>query len=62
MNKSDGPLVAVIVCLIVSVLGGYGPSLYVVRQWHLEWLWRMFPGVSIIGFGMQSKLMRFELT
>ncbi|KAF2012754.1 putative ABC transporter [Aaosphaeria arxii CBS 175.79] len=44
VSRQDGPLMAVILCLIVSVLGGYGPSLYVVKQWHLEWLWRMFPG------------------
>lgn len=46
VSRQDGPLVAVIVCLVVSVLGGYGPSLKTVEEWHLDWFWRMCPGVS----------------
>ncbi|EAQ93305.1 hypothetical protein CHGG_01540 [Chaetomium globosum CBS 148.51] len=31
--------------LIIGVWGGYGPPLYLVKEWHLEWLWRLCPGV-----------------
>lgn len=35
-----------IVSLIIGVFGGYGPPLYNVKEWHLEWFWRLCPGVS----------------
>lgn len=37
-----------IVSLIIEVFGGYGPPLSNVKEWHLEWIWRMCPGVRII--------------
>jgi hypothetical protein len=46
VRREDGPLMAMIVCLIIGVFGGYGPPLYTVKEWHLEWFWRLCPGVS----------------
>ncbi|KAK4237658.1 hypothetical protein C8A03DRAFT_15822 [Achaetomium macrosporum] len=45
VRREDGPLMAMIVSLIIGVFGGYGPPLYLVKQWHLEWLWRLCPGI-----------------
>lgn len=44
-SREDGPLLATIVSLIVGVFGGYGPSLSTIKSWHLEWFWRVCPGV-----------------
>ena len=44
VRREDGPLLAVVVSLIIGTLCGYGPSLLRVKQWHLEWFWRMCPG------------------
>lgn len=44
-SREDGPLLATIVGLIIGVFGGYGPSLSTVKSWHLEWFWRVCPGV-----------------
>lgn len=46
-RREDGPLLAMIVSLIIGIFGGYGPSLSTVKSWHLEWAWRMCPGVSV---------------
>lgn len=46
-RREDGPLLAMIVSLIIGIFGGYGPSLSTIKSWHLEWAWRMCPGVSI---------------
>jgi hypothetical protein len=45
VRREDGPLLAMIVSLIIGVFGGYGPPLYNVKEWHLEWFWRLCPGV-----------------
>jgi hypothetical protein len=39
---------AVIISLVIGVLNGYGPRLENVKAWHLEWLWRICPGVGSI--------------
>ena len=46
VSEEDGPLMGTIVSLVVGVFGGYGPPLNNVKEWHLEWLWRLCPGVS----------------
>jgi hypothetical protein len=46
-RREDGPLLAMIVSLIIGIFGGYGPSLSTIKFWHLEWAWRMCPGVGI---------------
>jgi hypothetical protein len=45
VKREDGPLLAVILSLIISVFGGVAPALAKVREWKLEWLWRSSPGV-----------------
>ncbi|KAH7313642.1 ATP-binding cassette sub-family G member 2 [Stachybotrys elegans] len=45
VRREDGPLLAMIVSLIVGVFSGYGPPLNNVQEWHLEWLWRLCPGI-----------------
>lgn len=44
-RREDGPLLATIVSLIIGVFSGYGPSLSTIKIWHLEWFWRVCPGV-----------------
>ena len=45
-KREDGPLLAVMGSLIIGILGGVAPPLSKVKIWHMEWLWRMSPGVS----------------
>ncbi|APA14592.1 hypothetical protein sscle_13g093620 [Sclerotinia sclerotiorum 1980 UF-70] len=45
-RRENGPLMAVIVSLIIGVFGGYGSPLSTIKTWHLEWLWRLCPGLS----------------
>ncbi|KAI0882331.1 uncharacterized protein GGS22DRAFT_191502 [Annulohypoxylon maeteangense] len=45
VRREDGPLLAMIVSLVIGVFGGYGPPLYNVKEWHLEWFWRLCPGI-----------------
>lgn len=46
-KREDGPLLAVMGSLILGILGGAAPPLSKVKTWHLVWLWRMSPGVSV---------------
>jgi hypothetical protein len=32
------------ISLIVGILSGAAPSLSQVKEWHLEWAWRLSPG------------------
>ncbi|POS87517.1 hypothetical protein EPUL_001409 [Erysiphe pulchra] len=41
VRRQDGPLMSMLVSLIVSVFSGYGPPLSNVKEWHLEWFWRL---------------------
>ncbi|KAK0278098.1 hypothetical protein LTR35_009420 [Friedmanniomyces endolithicus] len=45
VKREDGPLIAVLASLVIGVLGGVAPPLSKVKMWHVEWLWRMSPGV-----------------
>ena len=45
VKREDGPLLAVMCSLIIGILGGVAPPLSKVKQWHVEVLWRMSPGV-----------------
>ncbi|KAK3116056.1 hypothetical protein LTR53_004004 [Teratosphaeriaceae sp. CCFEE 6253] len=45
VKREDGPLLAVLASLVIGVLGGVAPPLSKVHSWHLEWLWRLSPGV-----------------
>ncbi|KAI0406240.1 hypothetical protein F4802DRAFT_606249 [Xylaria palmicola] len=58
VRREDGPLLAMIVSLIIGVFGGYGPPLYNVREWHLEWLWRLCPGIWLTEAYFDQHLIR----
>ena len=45
VKREDGPLLAVLASLVIGVLGGVAPPLSKVKQWQMEWFWRMSPGV-----------------
>lgn len=45
VKREDGPLLAVLASLVIGVLGGVAPPLSRVKQWHMEWFWRITPGV-----------------
>jgi len=45
VKREDGPLLAVLASLIIGVLGGVAPPLSKVKTWHMEWFWRLSPGV-----------------
>ena len=45
VKREDGPLLAVMASLIIGILGGVAPPLSKVKDWKLEGLWRMSPGV-----------------
>ncbi|KAK6000165.1 hypothetical protein QM012_004153 [Aureobasidium pullulans] len=45
VKREDGPLLAVLLSLILGVLGGVAPPLSQVKEWHMEWFWRLSPGV-----------------
>lgn len=47
-KREDGPLLAVMGSLIIGILGGVAPPLSKVKMWHMDWLWRMSPGVSFM--------------
>ncbi|KAI7235612.1 hypothetical protein KC330_g4211 [Hortaea werneckii] len=44
-ESEDGPLIAVLGSLVIGVLGGVAPPLSRVREWGVEWFWRVSPGV-----------------
>ncbi|KAL1843220.1 hypothetical protein VTJ49DRAFT_2551 [Mycothermus thermophilus] len=44
-KRESAPLLATMTSLIIGILSGGAPSLNSVKTWHLEWLWRMSPGV-----------------
>jgi ABC-type multidrug transport system ATPase subunit len=45
VKRENGPLLAVLASLIIGVLGGVAPPLSTVKEWHMEWFWRLSPGV-----------------
>jgi ABC-type multidrug transport system ATPase subunit len=45
VKRENGPLLAVLASLIIGVLGGVAPPLSTVKTWHMEWFWRLSPGV-----------------
>ncbi|KAI8628431.1 hypothetical protein F5Y19DRAFT_437753 [Xylariaceae sp. FL1651] len=44
VRREDAPLFATLISLIVGILSGAAPPLSTVKDWHLEWLWRLSPG------------------
>lgn len=45
VKREDGALLSVLASLVIGVLGGVAPPLAKVKQWHMEWFWRLSPGV-----------------
>jgi hypothetical protein len=45
VKRENGPLLAVLGSLIIGILGGVAPPLRTVKTWHMEWFWRLSPGV-----------------
>lgn len=45
VKREDGPLLAVLASLILGILGGVAPPLSKVKSWHMQWFWRLSPGV-----------------
>ena len=45
VKRENGPLLAVLASLVIGVLGGVAPPLRQVKAWHMEWFWRLSPGV-----------------
>lgn len=45
-SRENGPLACLLVTIVMAVFGGSQPRLPTVREWHMEWLWYMSPGVS----------------
>lgn len=45
VKRENGPLLAVLASLVIGVLGGVAPPLSKVKTWHMEWFWRLSPGV-----------------
>jgi len=45
VKRENGPLLAVLGSLIIGILGGVAPPLATVKTWHMEWFWRLSPGV-----------------
>lgn len=44
VRREDAPLFATMISLVVGILSGAAPPLSKVKEWHLEWLWRLSPG------------------
>ncbi|KAJ2998824.1 hypothetical protein NUW58_g204 [Xylaria curta] len=43
VRREDAPLFATMIGLVVGILSGAAPPLSKVREWNLEWLWRLSP-------------------
>ncbi|KAJ6031616.1 ABC transporter [Penicillium herquei] len=44
-SSQNAPLVAMLISLIISALGGCAPRLACVKGWHLAWFWYLWPGL-----------------
>ncbi|KAI1118600.1 hypothetical protein F5Y14DRAFT_220152 [Nemania sp. NC0429] len=61
VRREDAPLFATMISLIVGILSGAAPPLSKVREWHLEWLWRLSPGTWLaeVYFGQLVEPFRY---
>ncbi|KAI0540590.1 hypothetical protein GGR58DRAFT_119770 [Xylaria digitata] len=61
VKREDAPLFATMVSLIIGILSGAAPPLSKVREWHLEWLWRLSPGTWLaeVYFGQMIEPFRY---
>ncbi|KAH8898927.1 hypothetical protein GQ53DRAFT_677677 [Thozetella sp. PMI_491] len=59
-RREDAPLLATMLSLVVGLFSGASPPLAKVQSWHLEWLWRMSPGVWLAEFYFAQMVSPFE--
>lgn len=61
VRREDAPLFATMISLIVGILSGAAPPLSTVRDWGVEWLWRLSPGTWLaeIYFGQMIEPLRY---
>ncbi|KAI1345386.1 hypothetical protein F5Y01DRAFT_323494 [Xylaria sp. FL0043] len=61
VKREDAPLFATMISLIVGILSGAAPPLSKVKEWHLEWLWRLSPGTWLAEayFGQMIEPLRY---
>ncbi|KAI0426267.1 hypothetical protein F5Y09DRAFT_70960 [Xylaria sp. FL1042] len=61
VKREDAPLFATMISLIVGILSGAAPPLSKVKEWHLEWLWRLSPGTWLaeVYFGQMIEPLRY---
>jgi ABC-type multidrug transport system ATPase subunit len=43
VSREDAPLFSTMISLITGILGGCAPSMERVKEWNVEWLWRLSP-------------------
>ncbi|KAJ5613917.1 ABC transporter [Penicillium herquei] len=44
-SSQNAPLVAMLISLIISAIGGCAPRLASVKTWNMEWFWYIWPGL-----------------
>ncbi|TRX90889.1 hypothetical protein FHL15_008293 [Xylaria flabelliformis] len=61
VRREDAPLFATMISLVAGILSGAAPPLSKVKQWHLEWLWRISPATWLaeIYFGQMIEPFRY---
>ncbi|KAI0547982.1 hypothetical protein F4679DRAFT_335093 [Xylaria curta] len=61
VRREDAPLFATMISLVVGILSGAAPPLSKVKEWHLEWLWRLSPATWLaeIYFGQIIEPLRY---
>ncbi|KAI1741595.1 hypothetical protein F4680DRAFT_447061 [Xylaria scruposa] len=61
VRREDAPLFATMISLVVGILSGAAPPLSKVKEWHLEWLWRLSPATWLaeIYFGQMIEPLRY---
>ncbi|KAI8945898.1 hypothetical protein F4801DRAFT_566686 [Xylaria longipes] len=61
VRREDAPLFATMISLVAGILSGAAPPLSKVKEWHLEWLWRLSPGTWLaeIYFGQMIEPFRY---
>ncbi|KAI1748612.1 hypothetical protein F4782DRAFT_550609 [Xylaria castorea] len=61
VRREDAPLFATMISLVAGILSGAAPPLSKVKQWHIEWLWRLSPATWLaeIYFGQMIEPFRY---
>ncbi|KAJ5261332.1 hypothetical protein N7478_011927 [Penicillium angulare] len=59
-SPANSPLVCLLMAIVIAVLGGSQPRLATVKNWHLEWLWDMSPGLWFTEAVVNEHVKRLE--